>query len=90
MASYGGKKARKLAKSGSRHIKSGKKAIRKTENKLTPKTSIWNKGLNFKSNILNMGIVTDPNTKLVDNINKNSRVKDATIDIEEEIDLVTL
>jgi hypothetical protein len=37
-----------------------------------------------------MGLVTDPNTKLVDNLNKVSRVKDANIDIEEEVDLVTL
>jgi hypothetical protein len=51
MATYGGKKSRKLAKSGTRHLKSRKKHIRKTQNKLIPKTGIWNKGLNFKTNI---------------------------------------
>jgi hypothetical protein len=37
-----------------------------------------------------MGLLTDLNTKLVDNLNKVSRVKDANINIEEEVDLVSL
>jgi hypothetical protein len=85
-------------RNGANHIKTRKKAIRKTENKTKPHSELYDRGLTFKENLYflkisiyysrqNLGMFVDINKR----VNEMTKVeKKDNIEVDEEIDLNNL